>query len=190
MCGHGCGQWRATRSKTETQRSAGPHPWTKHSGGTAHAAMHKGAHRKAKESRPRHVVASTTISPTSARTTGRGGEHRAAPTPCPPPKPCPTLQQAPLPSFPPSPPLSCMLGRQGRDARGRAVRGPLRGCWRELVVCGCGCGYGHMGLGMCGHTRTNGGLTGAAGERMFGSNFRLEAWRGRREHLRRGDTSQ
>ena len=47
-----------------------------------------------------------------------------------------------------------------------------------------------MGLGMGGHTRTNGLLTGAAGERMFGSNFRLEAWRGHREHLRRGDTTQ
>ena len=176
--------------RNRKQRSDGPQPWTKHNGGTAHAAMHEEGHIKAKQSRPRHVVASTTISPTSARTTGRGGERRAAPTPCPPPKPCPTLQQAPLPSFPPSPPLSCMLGRQGRDARGRAVRGPWRGCWRELVVCGCGCGCGHMGLGMGGHTRMDGLLTGADGEMMFASNFRCAAWRWPRQAPAAGDTSQ
>ena len=186
MCSHGCGQRRATRSKIENQSSAAPQPWTKHSGGTAHAALHEEGHIKAKQSRPRHVVASATISPTSARTTGRGGERRAAPTPCPPPKPCPTLQQATLPSFHPSPPLSYMLGRQRRDARGRAVRGPWTGCWRVLAACVGGCGGGQMGLAMGGHTHTNGLLTGAAGERMFGSNFRSATWRGPRKHLRRG----
>ena len=114
---------------------------------------------------------------------------RGTHAPCPQPNTCPTLQQAPLPSSPSSPPPSCMLGRQVRDARGRAVRGPWRVCWRELAAWVCGCGCGHMGLGMGGHTRMNGLLTGAGGERMFGSNFRVEAWRGRREHLRWGDTS-
>ena len=55
-----------------------------------------------------------------------------------------------------------------------------------LAACVGGCGGGQMGLGQGGHTRTNGLLTGADGQRMFGSNFRSGAWRGRREHLRRG----
>ena len=157
MCGHGCGRRRATQYKREIKRSSSPNPGPNTAGAQSRQPCtlkaNRSAQRAAAAASPRRPQ-STPIA--SAPQRGRSGQLGAAPTPSPQPKPCPTLQQATLPSSPPFPTPSCMLGRQGRDARGRAVRGPWRGCWRELVVCGCGCGCGHMGLGMCGHTRTNG----------------------------------
>ena len=156
MCGHGCGRRRATHSKAKTKGPAAPQPWPQHHRGTVPAAMRKKAHRQAQRAANAASPRWARSTPASAHTTGRDGQRGAAPTPSPQPKPCPTLHQATLPSFPPSPPLSYMLGRQGRDARGRAVRGPCTGCWRVLAACVSGCGGGQMGLGQGGHTRTNG----------------------------------
>ena len=160
------------RMMQDKKRSRAHKSWCAVSGGAGRAAPRAKDATQTPHKNQRRVATMGTIDPTSAHTTGRDGQRGAAPTPSPQPKPCPTLHQATLPSFPPSPPLSYMLGRQGRDARGRAVRGPCTGCWRVLAACVSGCGGGQMGLGQGGHTRTNGLLTGADGQRMFGSNFR------------------
>ena len=119
--------------------------------------------------------------PTSAHATGRDGQRGAAPTTSPQPKPFLALQEPPPPRSPPSPPPFVLAVRVRRGASDGGCARPRRGCWRELAACVGGCGGGQMGLGMGGHTRTNGLLTGAAGERMFVSNFRSATWRGPRQ---------
>ena len=172
MCGHGCGRRRATHSKAKTKGPAAPQPWPQHHRGTVHTALHKISTGTSTESSRRRVATSPPSTPTSAPHNGAQRSARCSSDALPAAQTLPGPQTSPPAELPPFPIPLLHAGQARRDARGRAVRGLWRGCWRVLVVCVGGCGGGQMGLGQGGHTRTNGLLTGADGQRMFGSNFR------------------
>ena len=126
------------------------------SGGAGCAAPRAADATQKQQRSPRRVATSTPIDHYERTHNGaQGSAPRGAPTPCPQPNTCPTLQQAPLPISLPSQPPSCMMGRQGCDAWDRAVRGPRRGCWRVPAVCVRAREGGLAGLGMGGQTRKN-----------------------------------
>ena len=156
MCGHGCGRRRATHSKTKTKGPAAPQPWPQHHRGTVPAAMRKKAHRQAQR-------AANAASPRWARSTLRAHTQQGATVSGarlrhPPRSPNPAQPSIKPPCRASPPPHPSMLAGRARERRSGqgAVRGPWRGCWRELVVCVGGCRGGQMGLGICGHTRTDG----------------------------------
>ena len=108
------------RITTTKKRSVGHKNWTR-SAGALGAQPHAQQLPHSKEERPRRVATlARQLTPNRARTTGRGGQRGAAPTPSPPPKPCPTLQQGPLPSFPThsSTHLACSAGAARCEGRG------------------------------------------------------------------------
>ena len=94
--------------------------------GAGGAAQRTAAATHSKKDHLRRVATSTPIrTPTSARTSSRGGQQGAAPTPCPHPLTLPNPQQAPLPSYPPIPAPLLRAARVRRGARGGDVKGVL-----------------------------------------------------------------